>query len=72
MTGEMTSKEIYEAGIAALTKELGPVGMIHFLRFFDNGHGDYLIERHAWLDNLTVDDIMWSIGERASREGSRE
>ena len=44
-------------GIDALTEKLGPIGMIEFMRQFDSGYGDYTKERHAWLDNLTIEDI---------------
>jgi hypothetical protein len=60
VTEAKSMMEIYEAGVAALTRELGPVGMIRFLQFFGSGHGDYTYtkERHAWLKDLTIDDIM--------------
>ena len=48
---------IRRLGIDALTEKLGPIGMIEFMRQFDSGYGDYTKERHAWLDNLTIDDI---------------
>ena len=48
---------IRRLGIDALTEKLGPIGMIEFMRQFDSGYGDYTKERHAWLDNLTVEDI---------------
>jgi hypothetical protein len=44
-------------GIEALTKELGPVGMAYFIRQFDRGEGDYTNERHAVLDELTIEDL---------------
>ncbi len=57
MTEGSTPEEIYLAGLAALKRELGTVGMVCFLQFIDRGRGDYSKERHAWLDHLTVDDI---------------
>jgi hypothetical protein len=48
---------IRKLGIDALTEKLGPIGMVEFMRQFDSGYGDYTKERHAWLDNLTVEDI---------------
>jgi len=48
---------IRRLGIDALTEKLGPIGMLEFMRQFDSGYGDYTKERHAWLDNLTIDDI---------------
>ena len=46
---EMTSEEIRQRGIRALTRELGPAGMIRFLQQFETGRGDYSIDRHQWL-----------------------
>jgi hypothetical protein len=53
---------IRKLGIEALTKELGPLGMVCFLRLFDQGEGDYTKERHAVLDNITFDDIKRDLG----------
>jgi hypothetical protein len=44
-----TLNETKQAGIQALLKELGPVGMIKFLQQFETGIGDYSEERHTWL-----------------------
>jgi hypothetical protein len=48
---------IRKLGIDALTEKLGPIGMIEFIRQFDSGYGDYTKEHHAWLDDLTIEDI---------------
>lgn len=49
---------IRAVGIAALTKELGPVGMAHFIQQFDYGVGDYTTEREKLLADLTsMEDI---------------
>ena len=48
---------IRRMGIDALTEKLGPIGMVEFMRQFDSGYGDYTKERHAWLDDLTIEDI---------------
>ena len=48
---------IRKLGIDALTEKLGPIGMIEFMRQFDSGYGDYAKERHAWLDNLSIEEI---------------
>lgn len=53
----MTPQQIRVAGLAALTRELGLVGMIRFMQQFETGQGDYSIDRHQWLDQYTVDDI---------------
>lgn len=48
---------IRKLGIEALTKELGPVGMIAFIRLFYQGEGDYTEERQAFLDDVTFEEI---------------
>jgi len=51
----MTLEEIRRHGIEALTRELGPVGMIRFLQQFETGKGDYSTQRHQWLsDDLSA------------------
>jgi hypothetical protein len=46
---EMTLNEIKLAGIDALARELGPYGLIRFLKQFESGRGDYTKERERWL-----------------------
>lgn len=36
---------VRRAGVAALARELGPVGMVRFLQQFETGSGDYTAER---------------------------
>jgi hypothetical protein len=60
----MTPQQIRVAGLAALSRELGLVGMIRFMQQFELGQGDYSKERHKWLDNYTVDDIAKMIREK--------
>jgi hypothetical protein len=40
-----TPAELRRAGIDALMKALGPVGMARFLQQFEPGHGDYTAAR---------------------------
>jgi hypothetical protein len=54
-------EEIREDGIDALAKKLGPDGMIRFIQQFDSGRGDYTKDRHALLDNYTIDEIVAEI-----------
>ena len=63
----MTQEEIRARGLDALRRELGVAGMVRFLQQFETGKGDYTKERRAWLDELSVDDIMQSI--RTQRAG---
>ena len=63
-TQMMTLEQIRSAGLEALVRELGPVGMIRFLQQFDNGKGDYSKERHKWLDKLDVMTVAKKIQQR--------
>jgi len=49
---------IRQTGIEILNRELGPVAMIRFLQQYERGYGDYSKERHEWIDNLSVSDIV--------------
>jgi len=60
----MTLEEIREAGLKALLRELGPVGMVRFLQQFENGYGDYSVERHQWLDKFNIDTIIQEIQKK--------
>ena len=60
----MTLEEIRLAGLHALSRELGAVGLVRFLQQFETGHGDYTTERHDWLDKDTVQDVIQQIKER--------
>ena len=63
----MTPQQIRVAGLAALARELGLVGMIRFMQQFEMGHGDYSKDRHQWLDKYTVDDIAKMVREKKGR-----
>jgi hypothetical protein len=56
--GKATLAELRRAGIEALVKALGPVGMARFLQQFDPGQGDYTTERSRILGNPSVDAVM--------------
>ncbi|MBD2665696.1 hypothetical protein B6N60_04502 [Richelia sinica FACHB-800] len=57
----MTPIELYRKGFQALVDALGYVDAIRFIRQFDNGNGDYTEERHQWLDEVTMDEILADI-----------
>lgn len=44
-------------GLKALADKLGPVGMINFIRLFDNGTGDYTKDRHEIIENIMEEDF---------------
>ncbi len=62
--GSATLAEFRRAGIDALVKALGPVGMVRFLQQFDPAHGDYIAKRDAILGNPTVDELMGEVERR--------
>ena len=68
--GKATLAELRRAGIDALEKALGPVGMARFLQQFDPGQGDYTAERGRILGNPSVDEVMDEIELR--RRGSQQ
>jgi hypothetical protein len=59
-----TPAELRRAGIDALVRALGPVGMARFLQQFDPGHGDYTTNRDRILGNPTVDGLMDELERR--------
>ena len=77
-TPTMTLSQIQQKGLEALSRELGPVGMIRFLQMFETGHGDYSEERHQWLDEQRIEKIVQRIrqqraeGENRAGESSAE
>lgn len=46
-----------QLGIEALTKALGPVGMVRFMRQFEMGSGNYTQDREALLSGITMEDF---------------
>ena len=59
-----TPAELRRAGIHALAKALGPVGMARFLQQFDLAHGDYTADRDQILGTPTVDELMDELEHR--------
>ena len=51
-------------GLRAVEKRLGTTGMIHFLRQFESGSGDYTKERAKWLKNDSVEQIVEAVKKR--------
>jgi len=65
MNGQtMSLEQIRIAGMEALVRELGIVGMVRFLQQFEMGYGDYSKDRHEWLDNQDLDIIVKRIREK--------
>ena len=68
----MTPQQIRTAGLAALSRELGVVGMIRFMQQFEMGHSDYSKDRHTWLDQYSVDDIAKMIREKKETQKKKK
>jgi hypothetical protein len=60
----LTSEALRRAGLEALARELGPVGMARFLQQFETGWGDYSVERHQWLAQGNVRTLVQQIRQR--------
>jgi hypothetical protein len=63
----LTADEIYEEGFNALRERLGIEGMIRFLQQLCPGAGDYARERHKWVDETSIDDILKAAKARRKR-----
>jgi hypothetical protein len=57
----MSLNQIREVGLEALTKALGPVGMVRFLQQFERGAGDYTKNREKWLRGISLQSILKEI-----------
>ena len=65
MNGQtMSLEQIRIAGMEALARELGIVGMVRFLQQFETGHDDYSKDRHKWLDDQDMDTVLKRIREK--------
>ena len=67
---ELTNEEIRTRGLEVLRRELGPAGMIRFLRQFEIGRGDYSAERHQWLDDQPIEDLVAKLRESRDPDSS--
>jgi hypothetical protein len=63
-TQTLSLEALRRAGLEALARELGPVGMARFLQQFEVGRGDYSVERHQWLDQGDVQTLAQHIRQR--------
>ena len=60
---QLTDEQFERHALDVLMRELGPVGLVRFLRLHRPGSGDYTLERDAWQKDLTLDDVIKSIYE---------
>ncbi len=57
-TQTMNPVDLRKAGLEAIAKALGPLGMVRFLQQFETGRGDYTRERTQWLKDTDVKNIV--------------
>jgi hypothetical protein len=66
----MTLDQIRLRGLIALSRDLGPVGLVRFLQQYETGLGDYTAERRNWLDSdTTVQGLVEEIEGQRDRDG---
>lgn len=59
---------IRRAGLDALAREPGPVGMVRFLQQYDTGSGDCTAERAGLLGEASVSDLAARLGRLRAGE----
>lgn len=67
----MPLEEIRRAGLDALARELGPVGMVRFLQQFETGSGDYTAERADLLGAPSVTQLAERLRNLRAGEAER-
>lgn len=60
-TDQLTDEQFERHALAILLRELGPAGLARFLRLHRAAPSDYSSDRHAWQQDLTLDQILASI-----------
>ncbi len=63
-TQTMSPVVIRKAGLEAVAKKLGPLGMVRFLQQFETGLGDYTQERTQWLKDMDIHEIVTEIRKK--------
>jgi hypothetical protein len=60
----MNPAALRKTGLLAISKALGPLGLVRFLQQFETGVGDYTKERQQWLDKMDIKSIVSEIKRR--------
>jgi hypothetical protein len=61
---KMTDEDFERHALALLQRELGLGGFARFLRLYRSGTGDYTRDRHRWLQDATIQEIMAEVERR--------
>ena len=48
--------EVRKMGLHVLKEALGPVGMVRFIQQYENGYGDYTVEKYQKQD-LSIEEV---------------
>lgn len=59
-----TQQEIVRQGYQALVDSLGVADAIRFIHHFTPGQGDYTKERHEWVDQTPLEEILKAMRQR--------
>jgi len=66
-----TQQEIISQGYKALVNSLGVTNAILFIQHFSLGQGNYTKERHQWLDNISLEDILTKMNQQPQEDRSQ-
>ncbi|MCL2548124.1 MAG: hypothetical protein FWE76_03035 [Symbiobacteriaceae bacterium] len=58
---------VRKAGLEALTKELGVVGAVYFMRQYTQGAGNYTADRGKLLEGLSLGEVISEAKEHDKR-----
>jgi hypothetical protein len=67
----LTDEEFTRHALDVLKRELGPAGLIRFLRLHRSGTGNYTRDRQDWQKDLSIDRILESIQNHRRRTATR-
>ena len=55
-------------GLEALSKSIGPLGMVRFLQQYETGTGDYTMERDLSLKDVDIESIALELKNRRKKK----
>ena len=61
---QMSDENFERHALAILQRELGLAGLARFLRVYRSGTGDYTRDRHQWLQDATIEEVMAEVEDR--------
>ena len=67
-TQTMSPVVLRKAGLEAIAKALGPLGLVRFLQQFETGAGDYTKERERGLKGLNIQEIVSEIKSKRKKK----